>query len=78
MKAKCPKCQQQVELGARVGWKVGATLLGGAIGKNASSGLGGMLIGGLLGAAIGHFFDAAVLPNCASCQVALQLVEQIV
>lgn len=78
MKAKCPKCQQQVELGARVGWKVGATLLGGAIGKSTGSGLGGMLIGGLLGAAAGHLLDATVLPNCASCQVALHLVEQMV
>lgn len=74
MKATCPQCKKTTDLGARVGTKLGAALGATIVGKSSKSWLGA-LIGGAIGAGIGHVVDTNVLPKCEVCQVALQVAD---
>lgn len=76
-KGTCPNCNKTINLGERVGLKVG-TAIGATIIGSSSKSLLGAFIGGLLGAGIGHVLDSEVLPKCDVCQVVLRVADQVV
>lgn len=69
----CARHRHQFTIGTEVGGKIGAMLLGGALGGATKHPLG-VLGGALLGALIGHEIDEKVLPTCPECGVALRIV----
>jgi hypothetical protein len=79
MIAKCPCCKHKVDVGTRVGGKLGLATAGamlgaGALKKNPLLTLA--LVAG--GAMLGNWVDNNVLPDCPSCRVALQLVSNAI
>lgn len=77
MKGHCTNCNQNFELGERVGWKIGVAAAGLALGGGVAKHPLGAILGGLAGFAIGHVVDTQVLPNCPTCQRALELVASV-
>lgn len=74
MKAHCPNCKSSHDVGAAVGGKIAATLIGGAVGHAATRNPLVALGTALLGLAIGEVIDRDVIPRCPACGVALQVL----
>jgi len=74
MRAYCPNCLVQFDLGTRVGGKVGGAVAG-AIAGGATKHPTAVIVGAILGGLAGHWFDTEVLPRCPSCGVALRAVD---
>lgn len=78
MQARCRNCKKNVDLGARVGWKLGVATTGLVLGRGASKHPLGFILAGLAGLAIGHAIDTQVLPNCPTCRAALEVINEAV
>ena len=76
MKATCPRCDHEFELGKLVGAKLGAAL-GCIAGATASRGLRGALVGAAVGGAVGHLMDSEAAPRCPECDIELSLLDPI-
>lgn len=78
MKGYCRNCNKNVDVGARVGWKLGVATAGVLLGRGTSKHPLGFIVGGLTGLAIGHAIDTQVLPKCPACQAALEVINEAV
>jgi outer membrane lipoprotein SlyB len=67
----CPQCAQEVEIGTLVGAKIGGATLGAFVGDRTTD----HWLGALVGGAIGHVIDKAVLPSRPMCRVALEVAN---
>lgn len=74
----CPRCNQQVEIGQMVGAKIGGAALGAYFGDRATDHWLGVIFGAVLGGAIGHVIDKAVLPVCPTCRLALEILDAMI
>jgi hypothetical protein len=78
MTAKCPSCGSTQNLGTRVLGKLAMPAVVAVFGRNAFKRHAITMVLLELGAlAFGHYLDTNVLPNCPTCQVAMEVVELI-
>lgn len=61
-----------------VGAKIGGAALGAYFGERATDHWLGMLLGILVGGAIGHVIDVSVLPGCPTCRIALEALNSMI
>jgi len=77
MRAKCPMCKKEFDLGERVLGKIGGAIAGGMLVGGATEHPLGVLAGALAGGLLGHWIDTEVLPTCPTCVTALEILEVI-
>ncbi|WNG41544.1 hypothetical protein F0U61_53585 [Archangium violaceum] len=79
MIAKCPCCKYKVDVGTKVGGKLGLAAAGAMLGANVFKKEPLMTLALIAGGAmLGNWVDNNVLPDCPSCRVALQLVNNAI
>lgn len=71
----CPNGHGPFSVGKRVFGKLGGAVVGAMVGGAAQNPLA-VLLGMLIGGAIGHIVDEEVLPTCPECGGILRLVDQ--
>lgn len=78
MIGKCPSCKKTQDLGERIFGKLGGLLAGSLLGGGASKHPLGVALGIIGGVGLGHLIDTRLLPNCPSCGVALELIDEAI
>lgn len=74
MKAACPNCSVQHEVGAVVGGKLACATAGALFGHTVTRNPLAALACAGVGLVFGHVIDREIVPRCPACGVALQIL----